>query len=213
MSSIPFIKKQLEKSLDNPACLSTLANEDERVKQYLEMQRTSDQPQIIFREAAVLIPLVRNSDDSLSILLTQRSKELKHHAGEISFPGGRAEQYDESLQATAIRETHEEVGITPSQIRIIGELPSQNTISQFRVTPFVGDVSDDYSIKIDRGEVAQTLLVPWNFITDSKNHTLRTVSNQQRQYSFYDIQYNDFRIWGATARMLVNLSHIIHFRE
>jgi 8-oxo-dGTP pyrophosphatase MutT (NUDIX family) len=214
MSTIANIQKRLNDYQSNNDCLASLINEDERVRQFLYHNRGFDsQEKVIFRRAAVLIPVIRSANGSLSILLTQRAKHLKHHPGEISFPGGSAESYDTTLADTAIRETHEEVGIKPEQVEILGKLPSQNTISQYRVTPFVGVVADNFQLTLDVGEVERTLEIPWEFAIDSRNHQLKKVTQAQHSYSYYEINYSDFRIWGATARMLVNLSQIIHFSE
>lgn len=214
MSTIANIQKQLSDYRSKKNCLSALINEDERVRQFLIHNRNIDsQNTVEFRPAAVLIPVIKSMDGTLSILLTQRAKHLKHHPGEISFPGGSTESYDASLADTATRETHEEIGIRPEQIEILGKLPSQNTISQYRVTPFVGVVSDDFQLSLDFGEVERTLEVPWEYALDNRNHKLINVTQGQHSYSYYEINYSDFRIWGATARMLVNLSQIIHFSE
>ena len=164
-----------------------------------------------FHPASVLIPIVRNlQTDAWELLLTKRASHLKHHAGEISFPGGRFEQSDQDLQTTALRETHEEIGIQPNQIKLIGKLPRQKTISQYQVTPFVGVVESDYQIKLDKNEVEEAFLVPLNFVLNSSNQQKveRKINNQS--LSYWVIKYNEYNIWGATAKMLVNFSHLVN---
>jgi len=161
-----------------------------------------------FRRASVLIPLVRNMEDNhWNVILTRRAKHLKNHPGEICFPGGRFEILDITLQTTATRETQEEIGITPEQIQLIGRLPQQNTISQYRVTPYVGIIDQGYQLNIDKNEVDEAFLVPLAFTLNKNNHGKITKIIDKQSYSYYVIKYNNYRIWGATARMLVNLSH------
>jgi len=164
-----------------------------------------------FHLASVLIPIVYNSQtDGWDLVLTKRASHLKHHPGEISFPGGRFEQSDQNLQMTALRETHEEIGIQPNQVKIIGKLPRQKTISQYHVTPFVGIVEAGYNIILDRNEVEEAFLVPLNFVLNSSNQQKveRKINNQS--LSYYVIQYNEYNIWGATAKMLVNFTRLVN---
>lgn len=167
-------------------------------------------PNLEFRQASVLLPLVRNSsNDHWDIILTKRALHLKHHPGEISFPGGRFEPQDKDLETTAKRETEEEIGIASQHIQTIGRLPRQNTISQYQVSPFVGIIAPEYKLTIDENEVAEAFLVPLSFVINSSNHQKvnRNINNQS--VSYYLIQYNDYHIWGATARMLVNLTRML----
>lgn len=158
------------------------------------------------RCAAVLMPLVYNSRNELEVIFTRRADHLKHHPGQISFPGGGFEQGDSYLGATAVRETYEEIGISPNKIELIGRLPQQETISQYNITPFVGIIKNDYQLSIDENEVAEVFTVPFDFVTDLTNQKKQTESFDGQQYSFYVIQYKHYNIWGATARILVNFS-------
>ncbi len=167
-------------------------------------------PNLEFRQASVLLPLVKNSDNNhWDIILTKRALHLKHHPGEISFPGGRFEPQDKNLETTAIRETEEEIGIVGQQIQTIGRLPRQNTISQYQVSPFVAIIDPNYQLTINENEVAEAFLVPLSYVLNSSNHQKvnRNINNQS--VSYYLIQYNDYNIWGATARMLVNFSQML----
>ena len=108
------------------------------------------------RAAAVLIPIIERDSD-LTVLLTERSAELRHHAGQISFPGGGMEAGDLSIANTALREAHEEVGIRPAQVEIAGFLDPTPTVTGFAVTSVIGIVEDSISVSIDEQEVAETL--------------------------------------------------------
>jgi 8-oxo-dGTP pyrophosphatase MutT (NUDIX family) len=157
--------------------------------------------------AAVLLPLIMQQDtNQWDIILTRRAKHLKHHPGQISFPGGKYEIDDVDLSITAVRETYEEIGITPDKIELIGQLPQQRTTSQYNITPFVGIVSSDYQFRIDPNEVAEVFTVPLSFVLEQENQKKVTETINDIEYTFYVIEYQHYNIWGATAKILVNLS-------
>ena len=165
---------------------------------------------IEFSPAGVLIPLVQQPTSSgWNVILTKRAEHLKHHAGEISFPGGRFENIDQNLMKTATRETHEEIGIAPENIEILGKLPMQKTISGYLVTPFVGKIKKREILKIDKNEVETAFEVPLEFALDPENHQKVQQQVGELAFSFYAIHYQNYRIWGATARMLINLSRLL----
>ena len=113
----------------------------------------------------MLVPLV-NRPSGLQVLLTQRTAHLTDHAGQISFPGGRAEETDASLAATALRETEEEVGLPASAVTVLGSLPHYETVTGYRVTPVVGWVEPPFALKPDPFEVADVFEVPLDFLLD-----------------------------------------------
>lgn len=153
------------------------------------------------RPASVLIPLVDHGGH-LTVLLTQRTDHLNHHPGQISFPGGRAEPEDVDHIATALRETHEETGIEPETVKVIGCLDDYLTRSGFAITPVVGLLHPPLYLEPDDNEVADVFEVPLNFLMDKHNHILdeRPFEGYQRQ--FYAMRYQERYIWGATAGML-----------
>lgn len=160
------------------------------------------------KTAAVLVPLVvRNK--KLSLLLTQRALHLKHHPGQISFPGGRFEQSDGNLETTALRETYEETGIEAKHVSIFGQLGQYQTISNYMVTPYVGFVSPDYSLTVDSNEVADVFEVPWSFFTRRANHHKLAVNRRGREYNIHFMPYKNHMIWGTTALMIHDL--VSHF--
>ena len=160
--------------------------------------------------ASVLIPLVQHPE-GLSLLLTQRTDHLSSHAGQISFPGGRAEEGDSSAIDTALRETEEEIGLHRRHIDILGALPDYVTGSGYRVTPVVGLVTPPFELKPDPNEVADVFEVPLSFLMDGMNHQRLSVELPQGagRRHFYAIPYGPHFIWGATAGMLRNLFHLL----
>ena len=158
--------------------------------------------------AGVLIPVLERPGQ-LSILLTQRSAELKHHAGQVSFPGGRMEDADKDVVHTALRETHEEVGIPPEAITVIGYLDPMPTVTGYAVTPVVGVVSADTPLQLDRTEVEYAFEVPLPFLLDERNQRASEREYQGRTIPTTEFHYESERIWGATAHMLIELRKIV----
>ena len=162
------------------------------------------------RRAAVLVPLVERRG-GVTVLLTRRTDHLSSHAGQISFPGGRAEEGDSSPIETALRETEEEIGLQRRHIEIIGVLPDYATVSAYRVTPIVALVQPPFDLQPDPGEVAEAFEVPLAFLMDGLNHQRRVIELPQGagRRAFYTMPYEQYFIWGATAAMLRNLFHFL----
>src|SRR5687768_4117942 len=153
--------------------------------------------------ASVLVPIVAHA--ALSVVFTQRTSHLKHHSGQISFPGGRAEPGDPTPEFTALRETEEELGLAPERIEVLARLPEYCTRTGFCVTPVVGLLSPPLVLAPDRREVEEVFEVPLAFLLDPRNHERRTREFQGQTVGYYVIQYGERHIWGATAGMIVNL--------
>ena len=156
------------------------------------------------RPAGVLVPVIERSA-GLAVLLTQRSAELKHHAGQISFPGGRMETHDRDVVQTALRETHEEVGIPPELIAVVGYLPPMPTVTGYAITSVVGMVTQDAPLQIDPTEVEYAFEVPLAFLLDHRNELALEREYLGRRIPTVEFHYEGERIWGATANILVEL--------
>lgn len=155
----------------------------------------------LLRSAAVLVPVVVHKNH-ITILLTERAKHLRTHAGQVSFPGGAQENDDADLVATALRETHEEIGLTPEHIEIVGYLDPHITVSGFCVQPVVGIVTPGFTLTLDHTEVAAAFEVPVELVLTPENYqrTLRPINGVT--LPLYSVQYQQWIIWGATAAML-----------
>lgn len=153
------------------------------------------------KPAGVLIPVIETSEE-LSVLLTQRAADLKHHPGQVSFPGGRMEEHDADVRVTALRETHEEVGIEPQAVSVIGYLESMPTITGYAVTPVIGLVEGPPQLSIDTTEVEYAFEVPLEFLLDARNERPVERELEGRTVTMMELHYEGQRIWGATAMML-----------
>ena len=159
------------------------------------------------RPAAVLIPLVEREPDP-TVLLTQRATQLRNHAGQISFPGGRIEASDAGPAAAALREAREEIGLDERFVSIVGYLPDHVLLSGFRVTPVVGFVRTGFELLPQPQEVHDTFEVPLSFIFEPANRRPRRrrfPGATDAEIEVYDIPYGERNIWGATAGMLMTL--------
>jgi 8-oxo-dGTP pyrophosphatase MutT (NUDIX family) len=162
------------------------------------------------KSAAVLVPIVQRAP-GLTVLLTQRTDHLTNHAGQVSFPGGRAEQADSSPIETALRESAEEIGLHRRHVEILGLLPDHVTVTGYRVTPVVALVSPPLELAADPNEVAEIFEVPLGFLMDGANHQRMSIELPEGagRRSVYAMPYQRFFIWGATAVMLRNLFHFL----
>lgn len=160
--------------------------------------------------AAVLVPLVERPE-GLTVLLTQRATQLRQHAGQISFPGGRMEPEDASPKAAALREAHEEIGLDAQFVSVVGYLVDHILLSGFRVTPVVAFVRPGFELLLDAKEVQDTFEVPLNFVFDPANHRprRRRFGLDDTEIELCDIPYGDRNIWGATAGMLLTLYSLL----
>jgi 8-oxo-dGTP pyrophosphatase MutT (NUDIX family) len=183
----------------------------ENIEWVVEMQgdlrdATSEQVQA----AAILLPIVMH-EDGLTVLFTQRALHLKHHPGQISFPGGKVENTDCDYVAAALREAREEIGLFADDVEIIGQLPAYTTISAYQITPIVGLIKPNLNLMLDENEVEHVFEVPLSFLMNAEHHQLRAYqpSTQQEMRHFYSMPYQSYFIWGATAALLRNLFHLL----
>jgi 8-oxo-dGTP pyrophosphatase MutT (NUDIX family) len=155
------------------------------------------------RAAAVLVPIMLRA--SLTVLFTQRSQDVPSHPGQISFPGGKVEGGDASALGCALREAHEEIGLTADHVEPLGYLDSYRTGTGFLITPAVALVRPGFTMQIDAREVAEVFEVPLAFLMDEANHQKASREWRGRQRSYYAMPYAGRYIWGATAGMLRNM--------
>ena len=162
---------------------------------------------IALKPAAVLLPLVLRQE--AHVLLTQRTHHLTRHAGQVAFPGGRADANDISLVETALRETQEETGIDPAFVTVAGFLDAYETGTGYAILPVVGILSDGFALSPHAVEVAEIFEVPLSFLLDPANKQHQSREFQGRRRSFYAFTYEGHYIWGATAAMLLNFAERI----
>ncbi|MCL4164547.1 UNVERIFIED_CONTAM: hypothetical protein GTU68_014064 [Idotea baltica] len=156
------------------------------------------------RPAAVLVPICERGGCA-NVILTERTKTLRAHAGQIAFPGGRQDEGDNSPLHTALREAEEEIGLAAEHVTILGFLDAYLTGTGYLVSPVVGVVSADFVARPEPREVADVFEVPLGFLMNPNNHQThdRDISGKSRRY--VAMPFEDRYIWGATAGMLKNL--------
>ena len=158
-----------------------------------------------FLEASVLIPVL-TFKKNLEILLTKRSANLKNHPGQIAFPGGKKEKFDSSPIETALRETEEEVGLSHHLVEIVASLPTHKTATGFIIKPYIGIISQPFEETLRYGEVDEVFNVPFDHILNEENFSIQTRKWNGSKRNYYAVPYGPYYIWGATARILLNLS-------
>lgn len=161
------------------------------------------------RRAAVFVPLVQRPS-GLHVVFTRRAAHLTDHAGQISFPGGRIEPYDKDEIAAALRETHEEIGIGPEYIQLIGTQPGYITSTQFTMKPVIGALKPGFTVTPDLQEVAEVFEVPLSVLLDPAQHRLHyaQIGNGEDRY-YFSISWQSYFIWGATAALIRNFYHFL----
>jgi 8-oxo-dGTP pyrophosphatase MutT (NUDIX family) len=159
------------------------------------------------RCAAVLVPLVRY-DNEWHLLYTRRTDRVESHKGQVSFPGGACDEGETTPEETALREAHEEIGMAPQHVRVLGRLNNMITITHFRVTPVVGVVPWPYVFRVENAEVARLFTIPLNWLADSRNRWEFPFPGRKRSLIAYH-PYDGELLWGATARMTVDFLNIL----
>lgn len=158
-------------------------------------------PDSKLRRAGVLVPIFEKSDEPY-LLLTKRTQDVEHHKGQVSFPGGVADKNDPDIVATALRETEEEIGLTPREIEIVGIINDIIIPTGFVVTPVVGYISSLPSLKLNRTEVESVLEVPFSFFRTQGNKKVLKMMRAGELRDVYFFTFYDSEIWGATAAII-----------
>ena len=158
--------------------------------------------------AAVLVAVIERAG-TFSVLLTRRAERLARHAGQISFPGGRADPEDGTPQRTALREAEEEIGLPAPQVEIVGRLDDYLVGTGYRITPVVGFVSAPPAFEADSREVAEVFEVPLPFVLEPANYRRDKMTIGGVERRFYVMPYEAYHIWGATAAILVNFRDVV----
>ncbi|MFC3182292.1 CoA pyrophosphatase [Cypionkella sinensis] len=161
----------------------------------------------ILRPAAVLVAVWLRPEGA-RLILTKRASHLKHHPGQIAFPGGKVDAEDPGPEAAALREAWEEIGLPPEKVQVLGRLPCHETVTNYLITPILGLVRDDFTIRPEAGEVDEVFTVPLSHVLDCGRFVIegRVWKGQPRRY--FAVPYGPYYIWGATARILRNLAEM-----
>ncbi len=156
------------------------------------------------RPAAVLVGILQGAKGA-EVILTKRASHLKHHPGQIAFPGGKREPHDVTLEDTALREADEEIGLPPQNVRVIGRLPTHETVTSFQMTPILAEVAH-FLPKRDPGEVEEVFTVPLRHLLDTSRYAIERRLWRGQWRAYYAVPWGPYYIWGATARILRGLA-------
>jgi len=155
--------------------------------------------------AAVLVPIIRHPTRP-TLLFTRRSSQLRHHPSQVAFPGGKCDLDDPTLFATALRETHEEIGINSQHIQLMGELPTVYSHTGHCVKPFLAVVEPSFTLKLNVDEVAQVFEVPLTYLLEPHHYTALHLGPPSQHRTVHFLQYAPQLIWGMTATILYDLA-------
>ncbi|SEW42895.1 8-oxo-dGTP pyrophosphatase MutT, NUDIX family [Cognatiyoonia koreensis] len=160
----------------------------------------------VLKPAAVLIGVTENAD----VILTKRSARLKHHPGQVAFPGGKQDPTDATLTDAALREANEEIGLPVENVKPLGALPPHETVTSYKITPIVALIQGDFREIAEAGEVAEIFRAPLFHITNPANFRVEGRRWQGDIRHYYTVPYGPYYIWGATARILRGLAECMN---
>jgi len=196
-----------------------------------EGQKTQQKPSNLWefltespRPAAVLIPLYLSESpgvehETWQVLLTRRTNSVAEHQGQVAFPGGRADTTDTTPEMTALREAHEEIGLDPTKVRILGRMKSLHTISNYMVTPIVGVIQWPFAVCLEETEVSRVFSIPLDWLADPNHHEIRNrtipepfgkILHKDVHPVIYFQSYDDELLWGVSAEITVRLIDILY---
>jgi 8-oxo-dGTP pyrophosphatase MutT (NUDIX family) len=159
---------------------------------------------LVLAPAAVLVAITDRPEPGL--ILTQRSAKLRKHPGQIALPGGRVDESDANEIAGALREAQEELGLPSEQVQVIGTSDRYHTFTGFDIIPVLGVVPPDLPLYPQESEVADWFEAPLAYVLDPSNRTRRSIVFEGVERHYFEIMWQERRIWGVTAAILVNLS-------
>ncbi len=162
-------------------------------------------PGRVLRPAAVLVPVWLRPDGA-RLILTKRASHLKHHPGQIAFPGGKVDAVDDGPVGAALREAQEEIGLSAELVTVLGTLPTHETVTGFTVTPVLALVRGDFTPVPEAGEVEEAFTVPLSHVLDPARYHIERRRWRGEWRRYYTVPYGPYYIWGATARILRGLA-------
>jgi len=177
-----------------------------RIERALAEHEPLAHPRTEHRAAAILLPLF-DLEDELHTLFIRRQEHLMSHPGQIAFPGGGVEPEDASIEDSALRETHEEIGVPPDRIQVFGRLDEIETVTGYRIAPVVGRIPYPFTFVLDDYEVAETFVLPIARLRDPAVFREEHMEREGRKYPVYFYELDDRVIWGATAKILRQFLH------
>ena len=158
-------------------------------------------PERTLRRAAVLIPVIDRPANA-SVILTKRSSALKHHPGQIAFPGGKVDEADDGAVGAALREAREEIGLDRRHVDVLGTLPPHETVTGFQVTPVLALVTADFKARPEPGEVAEAFEAPLDHVMNPARFLIESRRWRGKRRLYFVVPWGPYYIWGATARIL-----------